>query len=128
MSRHKTYKSIQINTASKERIMVLLFEGALRHMQQSRAAIARKEPNAFHDGIQRAAQIVIELQSSLKSEVAPQLCDELSQIYGFVVGRLMMAAANSDPRPVVEAERAFSPIADAFAQVAKQQSASQPQP
>jgi flagellar biosynthetic protein FliS len=100
--------------------MVLLFEAALRHMRHARAAMERKEGKAFHDGIQRAAEIVIELQSTLKSEVAPGLCDELSQIYGFVIGRLMLAAATRDPRLVAEAERAFSPIVEAFTQVASQ--------
>jgi flagellar protein FliS len=128
MARANVYKTVQINTASKERIMVLLFEAALRHMRQSRAALDRKERAAFHDGIRRAAEIVIELQSTLKVDVAPKLCDELSQIYGFVVGRLMLAAASSDARPVGEAERVFAPIVDAFVQVAAKAASQAPQP
>jgi len=127
MPRASAYKTVQINTASPERVMVLLFETALRHMRQSQAAIQRQELGAFHDGIRRAAEIVIELQSALKPDVAPKLCDDLSEIYAFVVGRLMLAAANTDPRTVSEAERAFAPVADAFVQAAAR-TASEPRP
>jgi flagellar protein FliS len=127
MPRANAYKMVQVNTASPERVMVRLFEGALRHMRQSRAAIERQERGAFHEGIRRAAEIVIELQSSLKSDVAPQLCEDLSRVYTFVVGRLMLAAATSDPRTVGEAERVFAPVVDAFVQAAAQR-ANEPRP
>jgi len=127
MPRATAYKTVQVNTASPERVMVLLFEAALRHMRQSRAAIERQERGAFHEGIRRAAEIVMELQSSLKPDVAPRLCEDLTRIYAFVVGRLMLAAANPDPRTVGEAERAFAPIADAFIQAAAR-AASEPRP
>lgn len=126
MTRANAYKNVQASTASKERLMALLFEAALRHMRQGRAALERKDRAAFFTAMEKGAAIVIELQSSLKPEHAPQLCEQLKDIYGFVISRLTQAAVNSDPRFVTEAERAFAPVADAFIQVAAQVQAQAP--
>jgi flagellar protein FliS len=120
MTRVNAYKNVQASTASKERLMALLFETALRHMRLARGALEKKERNTFFHSMDKAAAIVIELKCTLKPEVAPQLCEELADIYGFVIGRLVDAVVDSDPNKITEAERAFAPVADAFIQAAAQ--------
>jgi flagellar protein FliS len=114
------YKNVQATTASKERLMALLFETALRHMRQARGALEKRDRNTFFTSMDKAAAIVIELKCTLKPEVAPELCENLSDIYGFVIGRLVDAVVDSDPSKITEAERAFAPVADAFIQAAAQ--------
>jgi flagellar protein FliS len=120
MTRANAYKNVQASTASKERLMSLLFEAALRHMRQGRTALERKDRNSFFTAIEKASAIVIELKCTLKPEVAPQLCAQLADIYGFVIGRLVQAAVKNDARFINEAERAFAPVADGFIQAAAQ--------
>lgn len=120
MTRANAYKNVQASTASKERLMALLFEAALRHMRQGRTALERKDRKTFFTSMEKASAIVIELKCTLKHEVAPQLCEQLADIYGFVIGRLVQAALKSDVRLVNEAERAFAPVADGFIQAAAQ--------
>ena len=120
MTRANAYKNVQASTASKERLMALLFEAALRHMRQGRAAIERQDRNTFFTAMEKASAIVIELKCTLKPEVAPELCEQLKDIYGFVIGRLVQAAVKSDGRFITEAERAFAPVADGFIQAAAQ--------
>ena len=120
MTRANAYKNVQASTASKERLMALLFEAALRHMRQGRAALERRDRNTFFTSMEKASAIVIELKCTLKPEVAPALCEQLADIYGFVIGRLVQAAVKSDGRLIAEAEAAFAPVADAFIQAAAQ--------
>jgi flagellar protein FliS len=120
MTRANAYKTVQASTASKERLMALLFETALRHMRQGRAALERKDRNTFFTAMEKAAAIVIELKCTLNPEHAPQLVEQLKDIYGFVIGLLVQAAIKSDARLVSEAERAFAPVAEAFIQAAAQ--------
>jgi flagellar protein FliS len=126
MTRANAYKNVQASTASKERLMALLFEAALRHMRQGRAALERNDRPAFFTAMEKGSAIVIELSSTLKPEVAPQLCEQLKDLYAFVVGRLTQAAVQLDPALVTEAERAFTPVAEAFIQVAAQVPATAP--
>src|SRR4051812_43849525 len=110
------YKQVQASTASPDRLMLLLFQGATKNIRMGRTAIERRDRKGSIDCIERAAAIVLELQRALKPEVAPELCGELYELYGFVVGRLTLAAVNQDKRYLDEAERIFAPIGDAFVQ------------
>jgi flagellar protein FliS len=120
MNRANAYRNVQASTASKERLMALLFETALRHMRQGRAALERRDRAAFFTALEKASAIVIELQCTLKPEAAPQLCEQLKDIYGFVIGRLVTAGTGADLRALAEAEKAFAPVAEAFIQAATQ--------
>jgi flagellar protein FliS len=126
MTRANAYKTVQASTASKERLMALLFEAALRHMRQGRAALERNDRPAFFTAMDKGAAIVVELSATLKPEVAPELCAQLKDIYGFVVGRLAQATVRLDGNLIRDAERAFEPVAEAFIQVASQVPASAP--
>jgi flagellar protein FliS len=128
MTRAAAYKNVQASTASKERLMALLFEAALRHMRQGRAALEKKDMGGFFTALEKASAIVIDLQCTLKAEVAPQLCEQLKDIYGFVVGRLVQAALTRDGRLLQEAERAFAPVASAFVEAAAKVQAQGPAP
>src|SRR5690349_17457870 len=114
MTRAAAYKNVQVSTASKERLMALLFEAALRHLRQGRAALEKKDLGGFYTAVEKCSAIVIDLQCTLKPEVAPELCAQLKDIYGFVVGRLLQAAVSRDGALLHEAERAFAPVASAF--------------
>src|SRR5688572_5258403 len=109
------YKAVQASTASPERTMMLLFETALRNIRAGRAGVGKNHAGAIA-AFDKASEIVLELQRALKPELAPQLCEQLHEIYGFVVGRLAMAATHQEPRFADEAERALAPVVEAFGQ------------
>jgi len=112
----RRYAQAQRETASPERLMVLLFEAAVRNIRSGAAALdAGKVPEATR-ALTRATEIVVELHATLDRSKAPDLCDQLAEVYRFVCQRLGAAALSRDARAAREAERCFTPIADAFAQ------------
>lgn len=126
MSYAHRYAHTQAETASRERLMVLLFEAALKHMRTAAAALERGRPAEARPGIARSGDIVALLQASLDHSRAPELCDRLSEIYRFVCQRLLQANVDTDPRALREAERALAPVAEGFAGAAASLSAGQP--
>jgi flagellar protein FliS len=116
----RKYAQTQNETASKERLMVLLFEAALRHMR--RAAVSLETGRAVEAGtpLNKAGDIVAELLATLDHSRAPQLCRQLSDVYIFVADRLIAAGGSKNPVAVREAERVFAPIAEAFSQAVTQ--------
>lgn len=117
------YGSTQKETASKERLMVLLFQAALKHIRSGAAAIEAGRPNEAVAPLTKASDIVVELHATLDRARAPELCEHLAQVYQFVALRLTGAAVSKDLRAIREAERAFAPLVDAFAQAAAQTAA-----
>lgn len=119
MSYANRYAQAQAETASPERLMVLLFEAALKHMRTAAVALEQGKPAEAHRSLSRAGEIVVELHASLDRARAPELCDQLGEIYRFVCGRLLEATTQNDPRLAREAERVFAPVADGFTQAVK---------
>ena len=111
----KRYANTRNETASKERLMVLLFETALKHMRQGAAALEGGRPLEANEPLAKAGDIIAELTSTLDHSRAPQLCAQLTDLYLFVADRLVVAAGTRSAKSVREAERVFAPIADAFA-------------
>jgi len=118
MTAARRYVSVQTATASKERTMVLLFEAVLRHMRTGARLLESRDRRAAALVLEKACQIVLELQATLKPDVAPKLVADLAEIYTFTAARLCRAIASGEVNDVRQAERAFAPIADGFAQAA----------
>ena len=116
MNAYRTYTNATVNTASAPRIMMTLFQTALRHIRTAKVAYANGDYRTGGDAAERAAAIVLGLQGTLKRETAPKLCERLDAVYGFVVGRLTMAIGGASAQYVGEAERVFLPIVEAFDQ------------
>jgi flagellar biosynthetic protein FliS len=112
------YSKVNVATGSAPQIMVSLFQAALRNMRASAGAFERGDYGTGSMMAEKAAAIVLGLQGTLKEEVAPDLCARLSEIYTFVALRLGMAGTKLEGHHVLEAERVFMPIAEAFVQAA----------
>ena len=110
----RKYAQTQNETASKERLMVLLFEAALRHIRRAAVSLETGRPAEAGTPLNKAGDIVAELLSTLDHSRAPQLCRQLSDVYIFVADRLIAAGGSKNPVAVREAERVFAPIAEAF--------------
>jgi flagellar biosynthetic protein FliS len=122
MSPLAAYNKVNVGTASSSQIMISLFQAALRSMRASAGAFNRGDYQSGSVMAEKAATIVLGLQGTLKPEVAPELCERLNDVYSFVACRLGMAGTKFLSEHVLEAERVFAPIADAFSQVVANES------
>ena len=118
MSALSAYTRTKVSTASAPQIMVSLFQAALSNMRASAGAFEHGDLNSGSRMAEKAATIVLGLQGTLKEEVAPDLCARLKDLYAFVACRLGMAGSKFSAQHVYEAERVFSPIAEAFVEAA----------
>lgn len=110
----RRYAQSERETASPERLMVLLFQAALRNIRAGASALEAGHPVDAGQALVKASDIVAELHATLDRSKAPELCDALSEVYRFVSQRLGVAALSRDLRAAREAERAFQPVAEAF--------------
>jgi flagellar protein FliS len=115
MNYARRYTQAQSETASPERLMVLLFEAGLRHMHTAAAALDEGRAVEAEPSLTRAGEIVSELMCTLDpSHGAGDLCETLTDLYQFVNGRLLLASSQRDPEKAREAARVFAPIAEGF--------------
>jgi flagellar protein FliS len=114
MNYTRRYAQAQNETASPERLMVLLFEAAVRHMRTGAAALEAGRHTEASQAISKATDIVVELDATFDRPRFPELGESLGLVYQFVCGRLLSATLKRDPLLVREAERVFFPVAEAF--------------
>lgn len=115
-----SYKNAEVKTASPAQLVVLLYEGALKHISLGESQIAR--PEGFTQAsinLFRAMNIVSELLGMLNPTASPELASRLSEIYRYVLQLIHRSLQLRDPEPLAEARKHMSSLADAWREVAQ---------
>ncbi len=96
------YLKTKVMTAGPAELRLMLFDGALKFIEQGRRGLVDKDYEAAFTGISRCQQILAELIASLDPKHAPDLCERLTGLYTFMITRLMTASHERDPAIVEE--------------------------
>lgn len=91
-----TYKSQQIQTASQEQILILLYEGAIRFLKLAKTALAEKNLEKFHNNIIKTQRILMEFMSTLDVETGGDMAKNLFNLYEYLHYRLIQANLKKD--------------------------------
>lgn len=124
MSYARKYVATGGETASRERLLVMLLEGAQRFLRQGAKCLEDGDKLAGSKALGRALDIVSELQATLDASKAPELTKNLADVYTFVSSKIVQARVTQSVKPAQEAERVLAPIVQAFATLADQLAAS----
>jgi flagellar protein FliS len=87
----QNYLKTKIFTATPEQLQLMLYDGAIRFAEQARAALEQKNFEQSYNMISRVQKIITEMTSSLKPELAPELCKQLAALYNYVYRKLIEA-------------------------------------
>jgi flagellar protein FliS len=99
------YLKTRILTASPEELRLMLYDGAIRFCRQARDAQGRGDFEAGYESLMRAQKIVLELSTSLKHDVDPDLCAKLSALYTYIYRLLVDANVHRASNKIEEAIR-----------------------
>ena len=97
------YKQTSVQSASKEKILLMLYEGAIRYTKQALMAIDKKDIADRGLNIGRVYDIVMELNNTLNHEVGGEIAKNLEQLYMFITEQLTKSNATGDRKPLEEA-------------------------
>lgn len=108
------YKAVQVKTASPSDVLLMLYDGIFRFLEEAKVAIASDDRARTGDRINRAHAILSELAATLNRDQAPELCDNLAAIYIFAMNRLVEANLHRDAVRIDDVIRIITPIREAF--------------
>lgn len=108
------YKSVQVKTSSPGDLLLMLFDGLFRFLDESAEAFARDDRARGGDRISRAHAILGELAATLNRTHAPELCENLEAVYCFCMNRLVEANLYRDSDRIAEVKRILAPLRDGF--------------
>ncbi|OGL64647.1 MAG: flagellar export chaperone FliS [Candidatus Tectomicrobia bacterium RIFCSPLOWO2_12_FULL_69_37] len=115
---YAAYKNVEAKTASPVQLVVLLYEGAVKHIRKGEALLQGED--SFHAGAEhvlRAMCIVTELAGILNPQASPDLARNLSGIYQHIIGLLSQALRERDPETLPEAAGILESLGSAWRQL-----------
>ena len=92
---YNVYKNNSVNYASKDQLLLMLVDGAVKFAKISRQAIIDKDIKKAHTNFMKTQEIFIELMVSLDMEKA-EWTNDLMQIYAFIKDKLVEANMKKD--------------------------------
>lgn len=98
---HKAYRRVTVETASQEKLIVMLFNGAIQRAEEGKRAIANNDFAIAHNSLLRAQDIISELRSALDMG-AGEIAENLDRIYEFFHYQLVQANIQKDSAPIDE--------------------------
>jgi flagellar protein FliS len=126
----KSYKANSVETASPGKLVLMLFDGALRFMHAAKMGFEEenflKKNEQINNNLIRAQNIVTELQSSLDLSVPGDLPETLYKLYDYCNYHLQQANMNKDIEPIKYAESTIKELRDAWAEMLTQNGGQHP--
>lgn len=92
------YKNNSVTHASKEQLLLMLLDGAVKFSKRARLYMEEKNIQETHNNIVKTQNIFYELMGTLDVDAAGQWGQALFDIYNFIVGRLGEANIKKDTK------------------------------
>jgi len=118
----RAYQAQSVLTASPGQLVLMLFDGALRFMNQAKDAFAGNEDNprrieAINTSLVRAQNILIELKATLNLQAGGDYAANLDRLYDYYLRRLFEANVKKRVEPVVEVEQLLRHLRDGWSEM-----------
>lgn len=108
------HDQVNLPTGTTGQTLIALYDTAIRHARQGARSIQARQLVAKGKELQRVSSIIAELASTLDHAVAPQLCANLEQLYGYIQRQLALASARMDPAAAEEVASLLGTLRDAW--------------
>ncbi len=112
----KEYLKTQIQTASREQLILMLYDGAIRFGGQARDRIVTQDWEGCHDLLIRAQNIILELLYALDRKAGGEVADNLASLYTYCYNRLVEANIHHVPEKIDECTSILKGLREAWAQ------------
>lgn len=98
----KQYQTTQVQTATPEKILIMLYDGAIQFLNKAKKEIENENIQEIHNNIIGAQKIIAELMSSLDMEIGGAVAVNLYSLYDYLYSRLVQANIKKDAAVVDE--------------------------
>ena len=113
----RAYRETQIKTANQIKLIVMLYDGAIRHLNLALEDLTGSHElyDRVNNHIVAAQDIVSELMASLDFERGGEIARGLFSIYSYANRRLLDGNVRKDRAPLEEVKRLLAELRDAWA-------------
>ena len=114
---HDQYRKNQISTSSQGRLILMMYEGAIKFTSLAVDSMAKGDVANQGKHIQKAHDIVNELSLALDFKKGGDVAPRLESLYQFALSQLTLANIKSDKKPLQAVLNILSPLLEAWTQL-----------
>lgn len=112
----RKYLEAQIRTASKEQLLLMLYDGAIQNCNNALGFFEANEKEKASEKLIKAQNIVAELISSLNFDKNKEVSKNLAALYGYIYIQLMEANTKHEIIPIQNSIKILSSMKDTWIQ------------
>lgn len=122
----QSYQEANLETASPGRLLLMLYDGAIRFLVQAQQSMEERRWQDAHNFILKAEDVLTELMSSLRMEVG-EISHNLFNLYEYMNWRLIQGNIKRDVTMIVEVQGYLRDLRSAWAEAVRKTSTQLPQ-
>ena len=114
------YKKTSVKTASKEQILLMLYQAAIKNTKKAIEAIEQKNLAKKGEYIGKMQDIIVELSNSLDFEVGGDVAKELASLYDYILYSSTQANIKIDKTHLEGCLKVLNTLYDGWTEAIKQ--------
>ncbi len=112
------YQNTHIQTASPEKILIMLYDGAIRFCREAMQAMDTGNTEVQNEKITRVMAIVGEFAVSLDHDIGGDIARDLDALYMFMIRELTRANVEKDNKALETVHELLSGLRDTWVEAA----------
>ncbi len=125
---YQKYQENKIEGSSQGEMIILLYEGSIRFMNEALAYIEAKNVQEAHNKIIKTQRIINELMVTLDFEAGGEIATNLYNLYDFVMNELIKANLKKEPEGLNNAIEIMQELLEAWHVVIRENQAQSSKP
>lgn len=117
---YQKYKTTQVQSASREKLLLMMYEGAIKFTKLAIQAAEEKRIADRGQYIGRAYDIIMELNNTLDHKVGGDISRNLEQLYMFITEQFTKANITGDPEPLRQSLKLLETLYDGWVKAVEQ--------
>jgi flagellar protein FliS len=116
------YKNLEISTADQGKLIVMLYDGAVRFLKIAIDNMDPKKYDVVNNNIIKTQDIITELMLSLNMEAGGEIAANLFNLYAYLKKRLLEANMSKDSEILKEVSAHLNQLRGSWEEAAKKES------
>ncbi|GAB6100045.1 flagellar export chaperone FliS [Halanaerocella petrolearia] len=116
---YQKYKNTQVETASQEKLLLMLYDGAIKFTKQGIKGIKEEDYELTNNALNKVQAILSEFQTTLDHDQAPELTADLDALYDYMKRRLIKGNVGKNIDPVEEVLGMLKELRETWQQAAE---------
>jgi len=120
-SRSALYKETSVVTASPTKLVVMLYEGAIRFLTNAARDIRNGDLVSKSESVSRAVAIIQHLRGTLDLEKGEHIARDLDSLYQYTLSRVLEGSTKLNPAAIEEGIKVLSNLLPAWEEIARKE-------